>query len=260
MAAASYSFLDVAVLDEVRGRFATGDALVILSADLDEVIWANGPGAALFGHPDIMAAIGAPSKLGIAARRQIAATPGFPAIGRDRAILMRMAAGSSSRAAPFLASGIILPDGEAAILLAAPAATGGGRSDAEIARRAIGGFSEAGHFVAFVDEHGSVEASSDGFCELGIEARTLASAASELGAGRFGSWLRLDSMELADIGCLASQPAFCHFEQHERLRLVHFKEYGRVNVDADQHEARIVRCPMPGVAFFGKPRPPIRRV
>ena len=49
----SYSFLDVAVLDEVRQRFAAGDALAILSADLEQVIWANGPGAALFGYPDI---------------------------------------------------------------------------------------------------------------------------------------------------------------------------------------------------------------
>ena len=53
MAQASYSFLDVAVLDEVRERFAAGDALVILSGDLEEVIWANGPGAALFGHADV---------------------------------------------------------------------------------------------------------------------------------------------------------------------------------------------------------------
>ena len=41
MAQASYSFLDVAALDEVRERFAAGDALVILSNDLAEIIWAN---------------------------------------------------------------------------------------------------------------------------------------------------------------------------------------------------------------------------
>jgi len=100
MAAASYSFLDVAVLDEVRGRLATGDALLILSTDLEEVIWANGPGAALFGYSDIMAAMGAPSRFGPAARRQIAATSGFPTIGRNRAILVRMTAGLNSRPSP----------------------------------------------------------------------------------------------------------------------------------------------------------------
>ena len=106
MAQASYSFLDVAVLDEVRERFAAGDALVILSADLEEVIWANGPGAALFGHADVEAIIGAAAPLGAAAKRQIAATSGFPAIGRDRALLVRLATGMSSRAVPFLASAV----------------------------------------------------------------------------------------------------------------------------------------------------------
>ena len=45
-----YSFLDVAVLDAVRQRFAAGDAIAILSEDLEQVIWANGPGAAEIGR------------------------------------------------------------------------------------------------------------------------------------------------------------------------------------------------------------------
>ena len=174
MPSASYSFLDVAVLDDVRERFAAGDALVILSTDLEEVIWANGPGAALFGYADIEAIIGASARLGFATKRQISATSGFPAIGRDRAILVRMTTGMSSRAVAFLASAVKLPDGETAILLAAPAAAGGARSEREIAERAIGGFAEAGHFVAFVDAHGAIEAASGGFEALGISAETLA--------------------------------------------------------------------------------------
>ena len=51
------------MLDGVRERFAAGDAIAILSADLDEVIWANGPGAALFGYADIEAVIGAAARL-----------------------------------------------------------------------------------------------------------------------------------------------------------------------------------------------------
>ena len=174
MPSASYSFLDVAVLDDVRERFAAGDALVILSTDLEDVIWANGPGAALFGYADIEAIIGASARLGFATKRQISATRGFPAIGRDRAILVRMTTGMSSRAVAFLASAVKLPDGETAILLAAPAAAGGSRSEKEIAERAIGGFAEAGHFVAFVDAHGAIEAASSGFEALGITAETLA--------------------------------------------------------------------------------------
>ncbi|TIT54636.1 MAG: hypothetical protein E5W64_07800, partial [Mesorhizobium sp.] len=84
-----YSFLDVAVLDAVRQRFAAGDAIAILSVDLEQVIWANGPGAAMFGYPDIEAIIGASARLPLVARRQIMATSGFPQIGGDRSITVR---------------------------------------------------------------------------------------------------------------------------------------------------------------------------
>ncbi|TJV03906.1 MAG: hypothetical protein E5Y12_14605, partial [Mesorhizobium sp.] len=80
-----YSFLDVAVLDAVRQRFAAGDAIAILSVDLEQVIWANGPGAAAFGYPDIEAIIGASARLVIPV---------------------------ASRAAGFLASAVTLPDDE----------------------------------------------------------------------------------------------------------------------------------------------------
>ena len=117
-------------------------------------------------------------------KRQISATSGFPAIGRDRAILVRMATGMSSRTVAFLASAITLPDGETAILLAAPAATGGARSDRDIAERAIGGFAETGHFVAFVDAHGAIEAASAGFAGLGLTRETLAGMVEKVSGER----------------------------------------------------------------------------
>ncbi|RLP22969.1 ATP-binding protein [Mesorhizobium sp. YM1C-6-2] len=177
MAQASYSFLDVAALDEVRERFAAGDALVILSDDLGEMIWANGPGAALFGHADVETALGAEAPLGAAAKRQIAATSGFPDIGRDRALLVRVASGMSSWALQFLASAVTLPDGERAILLAQPASVGG--ADDDISARAIGGFSAAGHFLAFIDREGGVEAAAPGFARLGLAKEALADMVSE---------------------------------------------------------------------------------
>ncbi|MDG4874297.1 PAS domain S-box protein [Mesorhizobium sp. WSM4935] len=176
----NYSFLDVAVLDAVRQRFAAGDALAILSADLEQVIWANGPGASVFGYPDIEAIIGASAQLPPIARRQIMATSGFPDIGSDRAITVRLATGMVSRAVGFLASAVTMPDGEKAILLAVPAAQTNSRSAGEIASRAIGGFTEPAHFIAFVDAHGDVEAASDGFAALGIEPRTLAALVADV--------------------------------------------------------------------------------
>ncbi|UVK38681.1 PAS domain S-box protein [Mesorhizobium sp. AR10] len=182
MPSENYSFLDVAVLDSVRQRFAAGDAIAILSADLEQVIWANGPGAAVFGYPDIEAIIGASAQLPLIARRQIMATSGFPEIGSDRAITVRLATGLTSRAVGFLASAVTMPDGDNAIMLAVPAAQTGSRSADEIARRAISGFTEDGHFIAFVDAAGVVEAASDGFAALGILPQTLAALVADVAA------------------------------------------------------------------------------
>ncbi|MER8435112.1 PAS domain S-box protein [Mesorhizobium sp. M1312] len=180
MPSENYSFLDVAVLDAVRQRFAAGDAIALLSADLEQVIWANGPGAAVFGYPDIEAIIGPSTGLPLIARRQIMATSGFPQIGRDRAITVRLATGLTSRAVGFLASAVTMPDGENAIMLAVPAAQTGSRSAAEIAARAISGFTEDGHYIAFVDAKGNIEAASDGFSALGILPETLAALVADV--------------------------------------------------------------------------------
>ncbi|QDZ03369.1 PAS domain S-box protein [Nitratireductor mangrovi] len=184
MASSEYSFIDIAVLDEVRTRFAAGDALAILSTDLDAVIWANGPGAQLFGYPDIEAIMGAAAGLSVAQRRQIAATPGFPDIGRDRPLMLRLARGASSHAVGFYASSVELPDGERAILLAAPAPAAAARDPVEIARRAVSGFTEAGYFAALVGEGGRLIAAAPGFETLDIAVDTVARLVSEVARER----------------------------------------------------------------------------
>jgi len=180
MAAAPYSFIDVAILDGVRERFAAGDALVILSADLEELIWANGPGALLFGHTDIGAVGGADSGLSQPAKRQIMSTSGYPRIGTDRGLVVRLARGLENHAYAFLASAVALPDGEEAIMLAMPA--GNDVADAEIAQSAISGFVEPGIYAAFVDGRGQVEAATPGFEALGIDRSALARLASDADA------------------------------------------------------------------------------
>ncbi|MBT1155631.1 PAS domain S-box protein [Aminobacter anthyllidis] len=181
MPSAAYSFIDVAVVDRVRQRFAAGDAIVVLSVDLEDVLWANGPGAAVLGYDDIDAVIGAPSRLGPIARRQISATSGFPEIGRDRSIMVRVASGLTSSAVAFVASSVRLPDGAAAIMLAVPASSRGAK---DIAANAISGFTEQGHFLAFLDAHGEVEAATNGFAKLGIAPSTLAGLVSAVGRER----------------------------------------------------------------------------
>jgi len=175
-----YPFIDIAVLEAVRGHFLAGDAIAILSTDLETVIWANGPGAALFGHGDIESVRGAPANLGFPARRQIAGTPGFPAIGQNRSLLVRLAQGVTSRAIGFLASQIALPDGIGAIMLVAPDLESAKRSPAEIAARAIHGIAEAEHHAALIDGAGQIIAASAGFVATGIEATALAELAGDV--------------------------------------------------------------------------------
>lgn len=170
MASASYPFLDIVVLDEVRERFASGEALAVLSCGLDEILWANGAGAAWFGYPDVEAAIGAKPRLPAAALRQIAAAPGFPDIGRDRPMAMRITSGVKSRIVSLTASAITLPSGERALLLALPAPE---NEAAEQAHHIVSGFDGPGHFAALVEADGTVAAASDGFETLGIAAGTL---------------------------------------------------------------------------------------
>ncbi|EKF20596.1 PAS domain-containing sensor histidine kinase [Nitratireductor pacificus] len=176
MASVSYSFVDIAVLDRVRERFAAGDALAILSTGLDVVIWANGAGAALFGHDSIEAAIGAEPVLPVAARRQIAATPGFPDLDTDRTIALRLGRGIVT-----LHVGTVdLPDGERAILLARTASSTRMQDDDFRAAAAVQGFDAAGQFAALIDGEGQVAAASSGFGGLGIATETLVTLVAEV--------------------------------------------------------------------------------
>ncbi|MFC5584504.1 PAS domain S-box protein [Nitratireductor kimnyeongensis] len=180
MASVSYSFVDIAVLDQVRERFAAGDALLILTTALDTVIWANGPGAALIGHGNIDEAIGAESGLSMTTRRQISATPGFPRISGERGVATRLGRGVRSPIVNLSASTIVLPGGEAAILLASKATSTRMREDSYRATAAVQGFDAADQFAALVDENGSIAAASNNFEALGIERDTLRTLVQEV--------------------------------------------------------------------------------
>jgi PAS domain S-box-containing protein len=164
MTAATYSFIDIAVLGGVRDRFARGDALVLLSPDLERVLWANGPGAAFFGIGDIESAMDSPAGLSVQAMRQIASLSGYPRIGAERTVSLRLAQGMASRMTTFQAAQIRLPRGELAILLAIPASL---RGEARM-KAAISGIEDAGYAAALVDAEGAVAAATSGFDQLGL--------------------------------------------------------------------------------------------
>jgi PAS domain S-box-containing protein len=169
MAPASFSFIDIAALDGIRTRFASGQALVVLSPELDEVVWANGAGARFLGHADIEAAIGSPAGLEPALRRRITALAGFPEVGEDRQVVLRMG-GFRNALGSFSVSAQTLPDRTPALLLSVPAANA---PASEAPAAAIAGFGSAGHFAALIDEAGAVAAASPGFDELGIAEEAL---------------------------------------------------------------------------------------
>jgi PAS domain S-box-containing protein len=181
MASGPSSFIDIAVHEEVRARFASGDALILLTTDLENVIWANGPGARLLGFADIEAVMGAPAGLAATARRQIAALPGFPSIGRERSLTVRLASGLASRPVAFAASSVRLRGGHEALLLAVAASPAVAGDPEASAQRAIAGFgADAGYFAAIVDGDGDVPACSPGFERLRISRATLARLVEEV--------------------------------------------------------------------------------
>jgi len=167
-------------MEAVRRRLAAGDALVVLAAGLDEVLWANGTGAALFGHSEIFSFIGVDPELPPAVRRQIGSTPGFPAIGSDRQVAVRLTSGVTSRVIAFAASSVTMPDGEQAILLAAADPAAPSRAREDNAARVISGLSGDGQFVALIDDRGTLLAASEGFSELGVVGETLRELADEV--------------------------------------------------------------------------------
>jgi PAS domain S-box-containing protein len=170
---AGSSFIDVAVREPMRSRFAAGDALILLDESLDTAIWANGAGAELLGHDTVEAAIGAETDFSAAARRQIMATPGFPSIGENRTVIVRIGQ-APSRAVLFRASGVDLGDGTMAILLAAPLADA-----SRAAQQIVAGLSGPGEEAACLDANGAILASTPGFSTIAPEPADLTRLTAE---------------------------------------------------------------------------------
>jgi len=175
--ARAYPFLDIVVLDGVRERFVAGDALVILSADLSRIVWANGAGAELFGFASVEEAVDQHPGFSRVAIRQLNALPGFPRIGKNRAVAVRL----SSGLAFFHASAFTLPGGEEALLLAAAPAEE--LAAAERARRVISGIAGPGQFAALVDAKGSIEAASSNFASLKLDSSAISSLLEDVRQG-----------------------------------------------------------------------------
>ncbi|RYE37164.1 MAG: PAS domain-containing sensor histidine kinase, partial [Hyphomicrobiales bacterium] len=117
-----YPFIDVAVHPAVRQRFAAGDAVVLFSRDMGDVLWANGEGARLFGHRAIYDLIErGPERGGVAFRQLAAAAAQLAIVGDKRRFTMRITSGFKSSAVQ-AEVGLLTVGHEETVLFSAPAA------------------------------------------------------------------------------------------------------------------------------------------
>ncbi len=165
MASVPYPFIDIAVLDTVRDRLAAGDAVLIVTASLDSVIFANGTGARLAGFDNPVDLTGNDPELGVSAKRQIGALDLGDLRGKSAMIALRITSGVESRMVMISVSPVRLPDGGQAIMISAPAEGG--------IRNAIDGLASEGSHAAILDAEGGIIVSSPEFDGLNVDAQEL---------------------------------------------------------------------------------------
>ncbi|MDA4847587.1 PAS domain S-box protein [Hoeflea poritis] len=170
-----YPFIDIAVHDKVRARFASGEAVAVLSNTLDAIFWVNGAGARLFGHDSLYECMDEGLKPTTVAFRQIeAAARAVRSRPSDAPHAFVMRAGAGFRR-PLLSASmeqIALPDGQAALLLTVAegeTATVPG----EMAANILDGFEEMDTHAAVLDDSGAVLEATHSFgrLQLGSEVR-----------------------------------------------------------------------------------------
>lgn len=153
-----YAYIDIVVLDGIRERFARGDALVVLTSDLDAVIWANGPGAALFGAESLEDFLGSTPAIPATEARQIRS-----AAARGGTVHVRRSRGVTSTLIPLVVAPVALPGGEDGLLVRAEAAGEQGVFD-----HVIDGFESADTHLALLAGDGTVRDATTRFDALGI--------------------------------------------------------------------------------------------
>ncbi len=181
MPAVQYPFIDIAVHERVREKFAKGEALALFSMDLKSALWANGRGAALFGTPMIYDFIEHGPKAQDVTFRQVAgAASRLQRIGDRQQFMIRVLSGFRSVAVS-AALEVIEVERQQPVLLFSAMLDQSGLSLEERAWRMIEGFDDPDIHMAVMDESGAIIAASGKFADLEIApqtARTLISTAA----------------------------------------------------------------------------------
>ena len=180
MASGTYPFIDIAVLDEIREHFANGDALVVISPDLENVIWANGQGAAMLGYGAIDEILSGGAVFDIQARRQLMALDGFPAIGHGRTVSLRVALGLSSRILTFQANDLDIAARRTRHSSLHRQCQPHRFRKSRLASLAIKGFGDQTTHAAMIDSAGAVIAASHRFQNSGFDDKILGDLVREV--------------------------------------------------------------------------------
>ncbi|MDH6294054.1 PAS/PAC sensor signal transduction histidine kinase [Agrobacterium fabrum] len=185
MPAVQYPFIDIAVHERVREGFGRGEAMALFSLDLQNVLWANGRGAALFGTPIVYDFLEQGPKRQDVTFRQLAATAArLSKAGDSLPFTIRITSGFRSLAVTARAEIIEAEPGHPAILFSA--LTDQAAPDvAECARRMIEGFDDPDIHMAVLNGDNEIIAASSGFSSLGITPHT-ARTLIKMAAGQSG--------------------------------------------------------------------------
>lgn len=171
MSIVQYPFIDIAVHDRVRERFAAGEAVVLLSADLGTVLWSNGRGARLFGYETVYDFLdqGPPPRSLIL--RQIETTGRqLVKTGDVSTFVIRIPAGFQSLAVTARCETVDI-GGTPATLFTAPIERGA-TSAARSAAGMLEGLDDPDTHMAVLDAQGDVVAASGDFESLGLTPAT----------------------------------------------------------------------------------------
>lgn len=162
-----YPFIDIAVHEHVRDRFAAGEAVVIFSPDVKTVLWSNGRGARLFGHDSVYDFLDqGPRPQDLVFRQIETAGRRLTTIGDASTLTIRVSAGFQS--IPVSARCELAEiAGDTVVLFTAPierAAVSQRRSAAGM----LEGLNDPDTHIAVLDSDGSVIAASQDFDSLGL--------------------------------------------------------------------------------------------
>ncbi|MCM2472882.1 PAS domain S-box protein [Rhizobium sp. CG5] len=172
MPAVQYPFIDIAVHRRVRDRFARGEALALFSADLSQVLWANGAGAGFFGSASIYDFLEqGPTATDVTFRQLETTVHQLAKLGDSRSLLVRVASGFQRVPVEAHVELIEIRPGEPVVLFSI-ALPGQSKTPKDCAQLMLTGFDDPDTHMAMLDGEGQVIAASAHFQQLGMTAHT----------------------------------------------------------------------------------------